>query len=200
MKFLSGSLALLVVLLHVQLVRADFVGSNMAQHALSPNGRLLVRIKTAERDEASKERPKYEVTYYEFDAVKDSYERQSSFPFSGNLSQMLYVSDAGELMMISLGEKDAVRLYSKTGELIQSWNLQDFLTPNEIKACAATGSTLQWFEEGAFIDRRFHFRGPSRLIRALQPPYTVMRSVNHNVTFSGSINLDTVKLNKDRTR
>ena len=179
MKFLSGSLALLVVLLHVQLVRADFVGSSMAQHALSPNGRLLVRIKTAERDEASKERPKYEVTYYEFDAVKDSYERQSSFPFSGN---------------------DAVRLYSKTGELIQSWNLQDFLTPNEIKACAATGSTLQWFEEGAFIDRRFHFRGPSRLIRALQPPYTVMRSVNHNVTFSGSINLDTVKLNKDRTR
>ncbi|MFV1965577.1 MAG: hypothetical protein ACC628_09160 [Pirellulaceae bacterium] len=187
---------LLLVLSHVQAARSDFVGSSVARHALSPDGKLLVRIKTTKRDEKSKDPPKHEVSYYGFDATKDSYVRRSRFQLTGYLSQMLYVSNSGDLIMISLGEKHAVRLYSKKGNLTKSWSLEDFLTKDEIKACAQTGSTLQWLEEGAFYDRVFYLRGPSRLIRALRPPYTVMRGADDKVTFSASINTETAKLKK----
>ncbi len=72
----------------------------------------------------------------------------------------------------------------------------DFLTKEEIKACAETGSTLQWLEEAAFHGRVFDLRGPSRFIRALQASYTVMRGADDNVTFSASINVKTAKLKK----
>lgn len=190
-------LALLFVLMHAQPARADFVGPSVARHALSPDGKLLVRIKTPKRDENSKDPPKHEVSYYEFDATKDSYIRRSSFDLTGYLAQMLYVSNAGDLILVSLGEKQAVRLYTQKGKLAKSWDLNSFLSKDEIQACAQTGSTLQWLEEGTFYDREFYLRGPSRLIRALSPPYTVMRGADEKVAFSATIDAENVKLKKD---
>lgn len=199
MNDLKTSLVLLplLVLLHMQPARADFVGPSVARHALSPNGQLLVRIKTAKRDERSKEPPKHEVSYYEFDASEDSYVQRSGFNLTGSLGQMLYVSNAGGLVLISLRENEAVRLYSKEGKLANSWDLDDFLTEDEINACAKTGSTLQWLEEGAFDDRVLYFRGPSRRVRALSPPYTVMRGADEAVAFSATINSENAMLKKD---
>ncbi|MCA9124229.1 MAG: hypothetical protein KDB11_28830 [Planctomycetales bacterium] len=196
MKSILILLTSLLSLLHSQLARADFVGPSVARHALSPNGELLVRIKTPKRDEGSKAPPKHEVSYYEFDATKDSYIQRSSFELTGYLAQMLYVSNAGDLVLVALGEKEAVRLYSKDGKLALSWDLNAFLTKDEVKACAQTGSTLQWFDEGAFYNRVFYLRGPSRLIRALSPPYTVMRGADDKVTFSAAIDTENAKLKK----
>jgi len=137
------SVSLLLVLSHVQAARADSVGPSVARHALSPDGKLLVRIKTAKRDDKSRDLPNHEVSYYEFDASKDSYVRRTSFQLTGYLAQMLYVSNSGELIFVSLREKDAIRLYSKRGKVTRSWALDDFLTKDEIIACAQTGSTLQ---------------------------------------------------------
>lgn len=187
----------LLVLLHMQPALADFVGPSVARHALSPNGQLLVRIKTAKRDERSNEPPKHEVSYYEFDASEDSYIQRSGFKLTGSLGQMLYVSNAGDLVLISLKENEAIRLYSKEGKLANSWDLDDFLAEHEIDACAKTGSTLQWLEEGAFDDRVFFFRGPSRRVRALSPPYTVLRGADEAVAFSAAINSENAMLKKD---
>jgi hypothetical protein len=69
-------------------------------------------------------------------------------------------------------------------------------TPDEISVCAQTGSTLQWLEEGACYDRMFYLRGPSRLIRALRPPYTVTRYPDEKVAFSATIDIENAVLEK----
>lgn len=186
----------LIVLLLVQAARADFTGPSVATHAISPNGELLVRIKTGKGKVNSQNIPEHEVTFYVLDAAKDSYVRNTSASFTGYLAQMLYLSNEGDLIFVSLDETEAIRLYSKDGKLRKSWDLADFLTKDEIKSCAKTGSTLQWLEEGAFDDRTFSFYGPSRRIRALSPPLTVMRGANFKVTFSGSINAVNAELKK----
>jgi len=195
---MKSSLIFLLVLSYVQLANADFVGTSVARHALSPNGKLLVRIKTAKRHKDLQDPPKHEVSYYEFDATKDSYVRRSNLQLTGYLAQMLYVSNAGDLILISLGEKEAIRFYSREGKLTKSWDLNSFLTNNEIKACAQTGSTLQWLEEGAFYDRVFYMRGPSRLFRALGRPHTVMQGADERITFSATINTTNAKLTKHK--
>ena len=186
----------LLVLSTVYPAQADFVGPSVARHALSPDGKLLVRIKTAMLDDRSEDPPKHEVAFYEFDATEDSYVRRSEFQMTGALGQMLYVSDAGDLVLVSLSENTAVRLFSKAGKLVKSWNLDEFLTADEIKACAKTGSTLQWLEERVFYDRVFYLRGPSRVIRALSPPYTVMRGADEKVAFSAAIDSADATLKK----
>jgi hypothetical protein len=42
----------------------------------------------------------------------------------------------------------------------------------------------------------FSLRGPSRRIRAVLPPYTVMRGADDKVEFSASINAEAAKLVK----
>ena len=160
--------SLLILVSCGQHARSDFLGPSFARHAVSPDG---------------------------FDQSKDSYIRRSGFELTG-LSQLLYVSNAGDLIMISLCEGDCIRLYSKDGKLVKTWKLNEFLSKEEIEACAQTGATLQWLEEGAFSDRVFHFRGPSRQIRGLTPPYTVMRLPDEKVIFSASIHTATAELVK----
>lgn len=198
MRLRLAATSVLLVLAHFQAARSDFVGPSVARHALSPDGQLLVRIETGKGENQSNDAPKHEVVFFEFDSSKDAYVRSSSFQLSGHLSQMLYVSNSGDLVMISLGEKSAIRLYARAGALVKSWNLQDVLTENEIRACAQTGSTLQWLEEGAFFNRVFYLRGPSRLIRALSPPYTVMRGADEKVTFTALIDAENAKLTKEQ--
>jgi hypothetical protein len=173
---------------------ADFFGPSAARRATSPNGEMIVRIHSSEPKEPDA-RAKHELIYYQFDSSRDSYTRRSSFELDG-LPMLLFLSDSGDLVMVALGHSDAVRLFSKDGKLVQSWDLDDFLTEDEIEACSQTGSTLQWFDEGAFHDRVFHFRGPAQRIRALTPPYTVMREANSEVTFSALIESATSKLKK----
>ena len=122
--------------------------------------------------------------------------RQSDFTLTGKLGQMLYVSNAGDLILISLGEKDTIRLYSRAGTLAKSWDLKEILSKDEIQSCAKTGATLQWIDEGSFHDRTFYCHGPSRLIRALKPPYTVLRGANVKVTFSATLNAENARLTK----
>jgi hypothetical protein len=178
-----------------QAARADFDGPSSARRAMSPDGNLVIRITPGKSPDA-RQTPKHRVTYYEYESSGDRYVRRSEFQLGESLSQMLYVSNAGDLVMIFLDDQDAVRLYSKEGKLVKSWSLGDFLSKAEIDACAQTGSTLQWFEEGAFSGRRFYFSGPSRLVRALQS-YTVMRAADAKVSFSGELDVTAVELSKD---
>jgi hypothetical protein len=193
-------LLLIFVLYHLQTARSDFVGPRAARHAMSPDGNWVVRITTAAVPAESAAPLRHEVAYYRFDRATDRYVRRAGFHLAGCLGAMMYVSNAGDLVLISLGEKRAIRLYSPKAGLMRSWDLDSFLGRREIKACARTGSTLQWFEEGAFHDRVFHFRGPSSVIRALGPSYTAMRGVSRTVSFSGSLDAATGKLSRQRVR
>lgn len=185
-----------LLLCHVQIARSDMVGPRAARSAMSPDGNLLVRITTPEVPAEASASPKCEVAYYQFDPATNSYVRRLNFQLTGHPGAMMYVSNAGDLVLILLGEKRAINLYSPQARQMRSWDLDTFLSRREIKACARTGSTLQWFEEGAFHDRVFHFRGPSSVIRALGPSYTVMRGVSRTVSFSGSLDAATGKLSR----
>lgn len=198
MRGSSFFLFLILILSPAQTAYPDFFGPSHARHAMSPDGKLLVRINTAKRDEKEDNPvpPKSEVTFYEFNGEKDSYVRRSSFELVGYLSQMLYISNSGKLIFVSLGEKDSIRMYSSEGKIEKTWSLKDFLTESEIEACAMTGSTLQWFEEGQFHDDVFFFHGPSQSIRALRSPFTIMRGINPGISFSASINTKTSELIK----
>lgn len=176
--------------------KADFTGPSHARHAVSPGGNLIVRI-TSDNEPLKRGRnARHFAAYYNYDEKSDSYVRQTTFEVDF-VSQMLFVSDDGDLVMIYLCEKSAICLYSKEGQLAKVWNLEDFLTKKEIRSCAETGSTLQWFDEGGFSKRTFHFRGPAQKVRALQAPFTVMRGANDKVQYSGSIDAATSKLVKD---
>jgi len=182
-------LPLIILLCHVQTARSDFYPPTAAQRAMSPDGNLLVRITAPVTSR------KFDVAYYVFDAASDSYVRRSSFQMTGGPGEMMYVSNAGDLVLISLSEKDAIRLVSPSDGLVRSWDLSRFLSRREIKACARTGSTLQWLEEGAFSNDTFRFRGPSTVIRALGgTSYTVMSGAKPSVSFSGSLDAATGEL------
>jgi len=178
-------------------VWADFSGPTRADNAASPDGNLVVRIEIDKSERPPGALRSHVVRYYEFDASKDSYVRRSEFRLN-SLGQLLFVSNGGDLVMISLGEKEAIRLYAKDGKLVKAWGLDELLIPSEIEACAQTGATLQWLEEGAFFERSFYFKGPSLRIRALQPPFTVMRGANAKVSFSGTVDAKTGKLQMDK--
>jgi hypothetical protein len=194
------SLGLLLLLPLARTARPDFAGPTSATHALSPNGDVAVRIETLSSDPKGEQPPKHELSYYEFDPSSQSYHRRASFEFQGKLPQLLFVSDHGDVVMVSLwhDDKTAIRLYSKNGKLVKSWSVKKIMTKAEAKACALTGSTIQWFDEGSFGDRTFYFSGPSHMIRGLRPSYTVMRGADEKVFFSGSINAETGQLTKDK--
>jgi hypothetical protein len=178
-------------------VHGDFAGPIPATRALSPDGNLLVRITPNDAKGDLENLYVYNVTYYAYAAASDSYVKRSSFRLQGYLSEMLYVSNSGDLVLIALDPKEAIRLYSPEGKPVKTWDLSDFLTKKEIKACAQTGSTLQWLDEASFSDRTLTFRGPSHVIRALQASYTVMRGANPRVSFSGTLDATTGDLHKD---
>jgi hypothetical protein len=177
-------------------VKADFFGPASATKATSPDGNLIVRISpTKEDDEADK--PSYNVVYYKFDATNDAYSKSSSFVLHDYLGQMMYVSNAGDLVIVSLGEKEAIILYAADGKRVKAWDLSDFLTKEEIDGCTKTGSTLQWLEEATFGGRELYFHGPSSVIRAMQGSYTVMRGATEGISFSGVLDAAEKKLTKD---
>jgi hypothetical protein len=180
--------------------RPDFAGPTVATRAVSPDSNLVVRIE--KQRAADLKVVKYKVSYYEYDGDSDSYRHTTSFDLGPPLSQLLFVSDAGDLLFVSLAERDAVRLYSKAGKLVKTWSLGDFLSKEEIDGCAQTGSTLQWFESGGFVAnpalgyRAFHLAGPAKTIKALHPPLTVMRGADPNVSFEATIDMTTTKITK----
>lgn len=189
------SFAILLVVGTTSPCYCDFIGPEVAVRAMSPDGQLVVRITKGTKDPSGTERAKHGVSFYEFDSAANAYVFRSSFT-TDSLSQLLYVSNSGELAMISLKEEESLRLHKRDGTLLKSWNLRNFLSAAEITACAKTGSTIQWLEEASFVGKRFYIRGPSRVIRALKPPYTVMRGVAEDVEFFASIDVDTAKLTK----
>src|SRR5687767_14300459 len=123
----------IVVAAHHSPAIADIVGPSVATSAISPDGHLIARIV---RTGSMADTQMYEVVYFKFDMSKDRYERQSAFPLPAeHLPQMLFVSDAGDLVLISLSDTHAVRLYSEDGTTHKSWSLNDFLSRSEIRAC-----------------------------------------------------------------
>jgi hypothetical protein len=181
--------ACLLALMPLKTTLGDYGGPTAARYAISEDGNWVVRIKTSEKKPEADEYPTHEVCYYMFDDASDEYVRQTSFKFTDDLPQMLYVSNDGDLLLITLSESNSIRVFSGTGAAMKSWSLEQFLTKEEIAACAETGSTTQWFEEGSFYDRVFVFKGPSRRIRCLKSPYTVMRGSDEKVTFAASLDL-----------
>lgn len=188
---------------------ADFVGPVTAKAAISPDGSAIVRIsyeKLSQKEiEEARGRSKHGgvftrkeiATIYSYNPATDSYAKKARIETGHLAPQFLYISNEGDVVFVSLGEKGALHLFSKDGKVRKSWDLLDFLTRREIFACAKTGSTLQWFKNGAFVGRTFYFRGPSRGIQALRPPYTLMRTANENVEFSGSIDAEKADINMD---
>jgi hypothetical protein len=83
---------------------------------------------------------------------------------------------------------------------VKSWNLNEFLTASQIEACAKTGATLQWLDEGAFLEQNFYFKGPSHRIRALNPSFTIMRGVDAKVTFSGLLDAENATIHLDEAK
>lgn len=193
----QASLLAVLLLLLAHAVRADFGGPIPATRAISPDGNVLVRIKMDESPVIKGVARKNQLSFYEYNLKDDKYVRRSGFELDGR-GQLLLVSNEGDIALISLSELEAIRLYSKAGKLRKTWKLDEFLTPAEIKACAQTGATLQWFEEGGFSEGGFYFRGPSHMIRALQAPYTVIRGYDDKVSFSGHIELKTQTLEMDK--
>jgi hypothetical protein len=194
------TLLLLAILVATAPARADFGGTVHAHSAESPDGNLVVRIVRNGTAKSSGELAAHLVRFYEFDAAKDLFGRKSEFPLTGSPAHCLYVSNHGDLVLVSLNDKDAVRLLSNNGRLIRSWALADFLSGAEINACAKTGATLQWLDEGAFLDREFYFKGPSHRIRALHAPFTVMRGVDLKVSFSGTIDAQSGELLMEKAK
>jgi hypothetical protein len=186
-----------------QVASADFLGPTTATKAMSSDGNLVVRVKLdagfkiGEASAVEGVKRLHELTFYEYSVKDDKYVQRSSF-MADLRAQFLFVSNDGIVAMISLLDMEAIRLYSKDGKQIKSWNLDKFLSPAEIKACAKTGSTLQWLEEGAFSNGTFNLRGPSQWIDAIQPPYTAMRPYDEKVSFAGRLNLETMELTMDK--
>src|SRR5262245_54036541 len=146
MKIAPLIASLFLALVWLSTAAGDFNGPESATFAASPNGGLLVRVKAIEKQTGGQKSTDYEITYYNFDAAKDSYVVRSKFrlPVFGHL---LYVSDSGDLISVVLDEKDSIRVHSSKGKLEKTWSLADFLKQHEIDNCAQTGSTLQWLEE-----------------------------------------------------
>jgi hypothetical protein len=197
-RTIAGVLFSLIFGMHS--AQADFGGPIQADNAASPDGKLVVRIVEESRENQPKEELSHLVRFYEFDATKDIYERRSEFRLKEWPGELLFISNAGDLVMISLSETDAIRLYARDGKLVKTWGLNELLIPSEIKGCAQTGSTLQWFDEGAFIGRKFHFNGPAHRIRALRSSFTVMRGAHPKVSFSGLLDAETgtIRMNKPK--
>lgn len=174
-----------------RLVHADVGGPNYAENALSKDGQLVLRV-TGTLDE-SKKRTWYDATKYAYDSKTDSYQKKGTFRLEAGSGQKMFLSNDGDLVVLSLSETEAVSLYSPEGKLVKSWNLDELITKKQIEACAMTGSTLQWFQEGSFYDRKFYFRGPSQVIRGLDNSisYTVMRGANLDIEFTGQIDAQT---------
>ena len=122
MNFRLGLIVFFLINSNLQPVRPDLSGPSVARHASSPDGNVLVRIKTLKRAANARKLPIHEVAYYHFDASSDTYSRKSHFVLKARLSQMLHVSNSGELILISLAEQNAIRLYSRNGKLSKSWN------------------------------------------------------------------------------
>jgi hypothetical protein len=192
---LFGSFCLIA--LSITAAKADFAGPVYATKAMSPDGNLLVRITLVKHADDNEEKPTYNVVFYKFGAAKEGYLKDSEFVLRDYLGQMMYVSNAGDLVIVSLGENEAVMLFSPEGKRLKAWNLDEFLTKEEISACAQTGSTLQWLEEASFGGRSPYFRGPSRVIRAMQASYTVMRGADEKISFSGILELKERQITKD---
>lgn len=179
---------------------ADFGGSIWTLCAISPDGKALVRISKVETSDDENQLPTYQGLVFSFDDKKEDFVLVRKFPFDSVPPNLLFLSDAGDVVSIRLQEKGALTWYSPQGKLEKAWDLKDFLTESQINGCAETGSTLQWFDEGQFYERTFHFNGPSHRIRAMLPPFTVMRGYDEKVTYAGRLDAEKSELKAAATK
>lgn len=198
MKLFRLATALLIIGFQPEPVRSDMgLPAPEPAPAVSPNGDLIARIKST--NDPTSRVAVTEVSFHQFDQSKDMYIRRSSFTTSIHPTA-LFVSDNGEVMMINVSGKQAMTLFSKDGKVTKTWDLEDFLTDAEIKACAQTGSTLQWFDDGGFSGGEFQLKGPSKVIRGLSTPFTVMRGYNPRIRFAATIDIKTGELTRPKRR
>jgi len=137
------------------LSQADFVPPIPVLRAMAPNGDLVVRIK--QDDPGTKPL----LSLYRYEPNEDRYIKESGFELRDDLPHQLFVSDSGDVVFISFSEEGAIALYSKDGELRGAWDLDDFLSKSQLRACPKTEASVQWFDGGEFVTRKFSFRGPS---------------------------------------
>lgn len=165
---------------------ADLSGPLEARAAISPDGNIVVRVTSSDPVDIGSE-PVHRVTFYEFDPDEDRFAKSREFDLEGPPGQMMYVSDSRDLLLAHLALEPAIVLYSPDGKLEREWHLGELCTQGQIRGCAATGSTIQWLDEGAFVGRQFHYRGPSQSIRGLVPPFTVVREAKRRIRFAGFV-------------
>jgi hypothetical protein len=154
--------------------------------AVSADGCTVVRVENGT------------VKVFSLDSQREKYSVGSSFKIDRlpASSELLFVSNHGEYVVIAyIGGKDAIRVYRR-GKLLKTWMLSDFLTQREIDACAETGSTLQWFERGVIDEAVFFFEGPSTNIKGLRPSFTVMRGMEEGMSFSFRLDLKSMVLER----
>lgn len=197
MKLFVTVTAIAVVMSPFVAARGDFAGPATAMFAASPDGNLIVRLTVAENSDAADRPPRTLIHYYRFNPSKNDYVPDKVVECSGAWGQMLYVSNAGDVVAVGLSETGSLQIFSPDGKLVKKVDLKQFLTQNEIDACARTGSTLQWLDEGSFAGRKFYFSGPSHLIRAIRGSFSVMRGADEKVRFAASIDAATGELTKD---
>lgn len=153
-----------------------------ATSGVSPDGKAIVRLRHEH------------LHHYEFDSEKDVYRLAKRFKLEHNDPQYLYVSNSGDVVALYLHRSAAIDLYAPDGNLRKSWTLSDFMSREQIAACARTGATTQWVDEAAFYDREFVFRGPSRRVRRVSSSYTIMHSGDPDSVFAFAINCESSKL------
>jgi hypothetical protein len=107
---MKESLALVLLLIgsSAERVWADFAGPLRADNAASPDGKLVVRVLEDESAKQTGAQRSYLVRFYEFDVGKDSYVRCSEFRMKERPGQLAFLSNAGDVVMISLRETDAI--------------------------------------------------------------------------------------------
>lgn len=178
----SLALCLLILCFSTRLP-ADMGGPIDATPALSPDGNILARI-TRDRRLYDEKRPwKHPVTVFKYDESKDSYLPRARFEVEGSMPQLMYVSDAGDVVLVYFSGSHALELYTEGGKAKKSWKLTDFLTEAEIEGSAETTSTLQWFWDGSFFNNRlFNFVGPAQGIR-FGGSATVLKESDPKVAF-----------------
>jgi hypothetical protein len=174
--------------------------------AVSADSDYLARVDPGRWLEAEKRRSPDWVSIHHYDVSKRQFIKVSQFQLSEHPgSGFLFISNGGKhIVAVNVGawigfEKLGLRIYDQKGKLLRAWRLEDFLTPEEIEGCAKTGSTLQWFQSGAFSSdgKKFEFSGPASHIAGWGSSFTVMQGAKEGLSFRFSLDVPTLALTRD---
>lgn len=200
---MKSLLRTLTLLFAVSAVRADMFPPPFQSVAVSLDSEYIARVDRGWWNEAEKRRAKDWVSIHRYDRDKREFVRVSQFEYGAAPgSGFLVVANGGtHVVGACVGNGTlGLRLYNQAGKLLGTWPIKDFLTEDEIAGCAKTGSTLQWFQAGAFSydGKSFHFSGPATHIASWGSSYTVMKGAKEGLRFRFTIDLKSLTLKREQ--